>query len=95
MNPYTPQPLDTSKIELSSDLLKLTEVLAKNTHEVWAALRLSEGWQYGKERSDTQKLHPCLVSYEDLPENEKEYDRNTAIETLKVIINLGYKIEKQ
>ena len=28
------------------------------------------------------------------PEKEKEYDRNTAIETIKLIIALGYKIEK-
>lgn len=91
---YIPQPIDTSAIELSADLFELTELLAKNTHEVWAQQRLSEGWKYGAERNDTEKLHPCLVAYEDLPENEKEYDRNTAMETLKVIRKLGFKIER-
>ena len=91
---YTPQPIDTSKIELSSDLLELTEILAKNTHEVWATQRLAQGWKYGAERNDTEKLHPYLVAYEDLPEIEKDYDRKTAIETLKVIKKIGFEIEK-
>jgi hypothetical protein len=91
---YTPHPLDTSKIELSTDLLELTELLARNTHEVWSQQRLAEGWRYGTTRNDTTKKHPCLVAYEDLPESEKEYDRNTAMETLKVIKSLGFKIEK-
>jgi len=91
---YTPQPLDTSRVELSADLLELTELLAKNIHEVWAQQRLADGWRYGDERNDAEKLHPCLVPYEDLPEGEKVYDRNTALETLKVIELLNFKIIK-
>lgn len=84
--------MDTSAIELSDDLLRLRELLAKNTHEVWAQQRFAEGWKYGAARNDERKEHPCLVPYEDLPEAEKEYDRNTAVETLKVIRLLGYEI---
>jgi len=91
---YTPQPLDTGAIELPADLLELTELLARNTHDIWAQQRLAEGWRYGTERNDEQKTHPCLVPYEDLPESEKEYDRNTAMETLKVIVRLGFRVEK-
>ena len=94
MKPYTPQPLDTSHIKLSADLQELTELLAKNTHDIWAAQRLTEGWKYGTTRNDTLKTHPCLVPYEDLPESEKEYDRNTAMETLKVILKIGFRIER-
>ncbi|MDQ4127452.1 MAG: RyR domain-containing protein, partial [Actinomycetota bacterium] len=35
-----------------------------------------------------------LVPYKDLPEEEKEYDRSTAMETLKVMLAMGYRIEK-
>jgi len=91
---YTPQPLDTSKTDLSGDLLELTEMLAKNAHEIWSALRLGEGWKYGKTRNDRLKEHPCLVAYENLPENEKEFDRKMAMGTLKVIKILGYRIDK-
>ena len=93
MKQYNPQPLDTSQIELSAELLELTEFLAKNTHDIWAQQRIAEGWQYGAERNDERKEHPCLIPYEDLPESEKEYDRNTAMETLKVILKLGFRIE--
>ena len=94
MKKYIPQPIDTRDVQLSADLVELTELLALNTHEVWAAQRIAEGWLYGAERNDAEKFHPCLVTYEDLPENEKEYDRNTAMETLKVIVKLGYRIKK-
>ena len=94
MKQYNPQPLDTSDIKLSAGLLELTELLAKNTHDIWAQQRLAEGWKYGATRNDKRKEHPCLVAYEDLPENEKEYDRSTTIETLKVIEKLEFKIEK-
>lgn len=91
---YTPKPINTDDVELSEELLKLTEKLAENTHEVWAVGRISEGWSYGEKRDDINKQTPCLVPYEELDESEKEYDRKTALETLKLIVKLGYKIIK-
>ncbi len=91
---YTPDPIDTSKIILSDDLLELTEKIAENVHEVWAQSRIKEGWTYGEKRDDLKKETPCLIPYSELPEIEKDYDRNTAMETLKLIISLGYKISK-
>jgi ryanodine receptor 2 len=90
---YQPQPIDTSNIELSPEILELTERLAENAHDIWAIQRLSDGWTYGHERNDQQKKHPCLVPYADLHDGEKQYDRNAALETLKAIIALGYRIE--
>ncbi len=92
---YIPQPIDTSDIELPEELNPLLEAMAKNVHEVWAQTRIDQGWQYGPERNDAEKRHPMLISYEDLPEEEKVYDRNTSIETLKLILKLGFKIEKE
>jgi hypothetical protein len=94
MNTYQPQPIDTSKVELSKELQSLTEQLAQNVHEVWSAGRIAEGWQWGEQRDDARKLHPCLVPFDQLPESEKEYDRNTAIQTIKTILQLGYTISK-
>jgi len=91
---YKPDPIDTSHIRLSVDTITLSEILAKNTHDVWAAGRIKEGWIYGDVRDDIKKTHPCLVPYEDLPESEKEYDRATSQETLKVILSLGHVIGK-
>ena len=91
---YQPKPLDTSAVELSASLAALLERLAENTHEVWAATRIAQGWRHGPARDDAAKRHPCLVPYADLPESEKAYDRATAAETLKAIVKLGYRIEE-
>ena len=89
---YTPQPIDTSDVKLPKNLEQLVEQMSKNVHEVWAETRIKQGWTYGKQRNDDLKIHPCLIPYEILPEEEKEYDRNTSISTLKLIIKLGFKI---
>lgn len=91
---YIPNPIDTSEIALDERILQLAELLAKNAHEVWAAERIAQGWKYGPTRKDDTKEHPCLIPYEDLPESEKVYDRNTAMETLKAVCALGYEITK-
>ena len=91
---YTPQPIDTTGVELPKELELLVEQMSKNVHEVWAETRIQQGWTYGEQRNDELKTHPCLVPYEELPEEEKEYDRNTAIGTLKLIMKLGFKICK-
>ena len=92
---YVPQPMDTSDVQLPQELNELVEKMARNVHEVWAQSRISQGWTYGLERSDALKHHPCLVPYEDLPEVEKAYDRDTALGTLKLICKLGFKITKE
>lgn len=94
MKIYEPKPIDTSDIKLSEELIQLTERLAKNTHDVWAQGRIEQGWKYGVKRDDERKETPCLLPYEELPESEKEYDRNTALETIKMIVKLGFRIEK-
>lgn len=92
MPSYFPHPIDTSDVKLSPDLLALAERMAENVHDVWAKTRIDQGWTYGSERDDANKKHPCLVPYNQLPEKEKVYDRNTSIETLKFIIKAGFEI---
>ena len=91
---YKPNPIDTENITLNSDILALSEILAKNTHEVWASKRIADGWSYGDVRNDNKKQHPCIIPYEELTETEKDYDRATSLESLKAIMSLGYKICK-
>ncbi|WP_019503173.1 RyR domain-containing protein [Pleurocapsa sp. PCC 7319] len=90
---YHPQPIDTSEVVIDTEHLKLIELLAKNTHEIWAQQRLADGWQYGPQRDDPLKQHPGLVPYENLPDSEKEYDRRIALEVIKALLALGYRIE--
>jgi hypothetical protein len=91
---YEPRPIETSAVELSGDLLQLTEQLAQNTHDHWAKRRMAEGWTFGAVRDDAAKKHPNLVPYDQLTEAEKEYDRETAMQTLRAMIALGWRIER-
>ena len=90
-----PKPVDTSDISLPEELLALTERIAENVHDVWSAGRIAEGWTYGEKKDAERKTTPLLIPYDQLPENEKDYDRNTAFETIKLIVKMGYRIEKE
>lgn len=80
--------------ELPEELLELVEQMAERVHDVWMEERIHQGWSYGEKRDDVNKKHPCLIPYEELPEEEKIYDRNTSIETLMFVLNKGFKISK-
>ena len=91
---YTPHPIDLNDVKLPEELEALTEHLARNIHEVWAQSRMSQGWTYGEKRNDDLKTHPSLIPYEDLTEQEKQYDRDTALSALKFIVKEGFNITK-
>lgn len=89
---YKPKPADTSAIELTEELKEIAESMARNVHENWAAERMAAGWTYGPQRDDANKKHPCLVPYEQLSEEEKDYDRMTSVETIKFLVSEGFAI---
>lgn len=95
MQSYIPHPIDTNDVELPDEMKQLVEQLARNVHENWALGRINDGWTFGPIRDDTLKQHPCLIEYDELPESEKDYDRHTALETLKLIMKLGWIIKKE
>lgn len=90
---YNPTPVDTSSVTLPSELSDLTEKLAENAHENWSKQRMKDGWTFGEKRDNDAKTHPDLIPYAELSDPEKEYDRITAMETLKTIVSLGHKIQ--
>ena len=54
---YTPQPIDTTGVELPEELEQLVEQMSKTVHEVWAQTRIQQGWTYGEQRNDELKTH--------------------------------------
>jgi len=82
-------------VVIPAELEILREAIAENIHEVWAAGRIKEGWTYGPVRDDKLKKHPDLIPYSDLPDGEKQYDRETAMNTIKLVIKLGYNLIKR
>lgn len=95
MKEYNPKPIDLSDVVLTEDLTELREAIAENAHDIWAETRMKEGWTYGPKRDDDKKQNPCMVPYCDLPESEKEYDREMAMQTIKLMYKLGYELVKR
>lgn len=87
-------PTDLSDISLPSGYEEIREQIAEEIHKRWAAERISQGWKYGDYRDEKMKITNCLVPYNELPEEEKEYDRNTAETAIKLLIKNGYTIKK-
>lgn len=92
---YEPHPLNLDDVPLTDDLQELQEAIAENAHEVWAAARKAEGWTYGPVRNDALKQHPDLIPYSALPDTEKAYDRLMAVNTIKLVKKLGWRIKKE
>ena len=92
---YEPHPIDVDSVPLNGDLEQLQDAIAENAHNVWAKARIKEGWTYGKEFDDEKKEDPTLMPYTALPDSEKEYDRLTAFNTIKLVKKLGFDIVKR
>ena len=92
---YHPAPIDSSAIVLPAELHALTERLAENAHDLWAAQRLTHGWTQSPQSDDARKLYPFLVPYTELLDKQKEFDRIGAMGTLKAILALGYTVTAQ
>ena len=92
---YEPSPIGLDDVELSEDLSELQEAIAENAHEIWAKNRRDQGWSYGSERNDQKKETPDMIPYCNLPESEKLYDREMAMQTLKLVKKLGFEIVKK
>jgi hypothetical protein len=61
------------QIELKGDLL---EKLAAAAHEIFCEGLRKKGYRYGAKTDDEKKIHSSLLSYKELPEEEKEQNRN-------------------
>lgn len=91
---YEPYPICLDDVTLDDDLTELQEAIAENAHEIWAKARTDQGWSYGIERNDQKKETPDMVPYCNLPDSEKLYDREMAMQTLKLVKKLGFEIRK-
>ncbi len=89
-----PDAIDTAGVAIPAELVPRIDQLAAHIHSVWAARRRGEGWTWGPERDDPGLRHPNLVPYAELSDAEKAYDRETAAETIRCLLALGYRIER-
>jgi hypothetical protein len=80
-----------------AELFKFTseeiELMAEMEHERWVEERLLEGWTYATEPKDMKKkTSPALVSWNELPDSEKEKDRNTVRQLPTFLAKAGFQV---
>lgn len=92
-NGYKPCPLDLNTIVLNEKMEELVDLLAENTHNVWAKDRIKQGWTYGLCEDNVNKRSPYLVPYNKVDEHIKKANRDTASETVKTLMAYGYNLE--
>jgi hypothetical protein len=66
--------------------------LAEREHERWMRERRAQGWTYGAVRDNARKLHPAMVPWDDLDEEDKDKDRNAIRATPAILRDAGFQI---
>jgi len=66
----------------------LVEALAENTHNVWAAERISQGWTYGRTEDHLTRRSPHLVPYKLVDDVIKKANVDTASETVRMTYSI-------
>jgi len=87
-----PLPPEIARGRLPEEVEAVLDRLARAVHDAWARERLADGWTLGPRREDATKFHPSLVPFDDLPEEEKKYDRIAAEATLRALYAFGFRI---
>lgn len=68
------------------EVIRNPAITPRDLHEKWKAKKINDGWTYGPEKDATKKTHPCIVDYEDLPEEDRMKD-DVFLSIVKSFIN--------
>jgi len=68
------------------------DLLAEIEHERWIAAKLAGGWRYAAQSDPIQKLSEALLPWDQLPEAQKEKDRDLVRGIPKILAQAGYAI---
>jgi hypothetical protein len=66
--------------------------MAELEHGRWNVDRLRDGWRPGAPRDDGRKIHNCLVTWADLPDDIKHYDRDAVKEFPAILAKVGLEV---
>lgn len=73
----------------------IREEVAASVHDAWTKEKIADGWKAADHRDAVQKLDDRLIPYNELPEEEKKYDRATAEAAIRALLSCGYEITKK
>jgi hypothetical protein len=68
------------------------ERMAELEHGRWNIERLRAGWRFGIPRNNDKKIHDCLVAWEKLPDDIREYDRTSIRAFPEILSKAGLEV---
>lgn len=71
---YTPMWQKSSAINGVAAIARGDVKKPEDSHANWMKLKLEEGWHYGQTKDPEAKTHPCLVPFDELPEDQRVKD---------------------
>lgn len=74
---------------------KEVEILAEMEHGRWNIERVLDGWKFGPEKDVEKKISPYLMSWDGLPEDVKEWDRQTVRKIPEYLARIGFEIRRK
>ncbi|MCL4180056.1 MAG: NUDIX domain-containing protein [Verrucomicrobia bacterium] len=89
-----PTSLPADQIPLPAFTDDEVERMAELEHGRWNVERLSEGWRYARDKDADRKLSPYLVSWNELPEEIKGYDRTAVRAWPKILVQAQLEIRR-
>jgi len=86
---------DLSPLDQAVNDPTIFEKLSEMEHRRWMAERHMDGWRYGPKRDDARKIHPLLVPYEQLPESEKNKDKDMIQNIRNLVASPGWRKQRE
>lgn len=72
--PWAVAPKSQKKSAVEGVINALNGQSAEELHQSWCDFKVADGWKYGSVKDEEAKTHPCLVNYDQLPEEQKLKD---------------------
>lgn len=70
------------------------EELARSEHDRWCSDLRGQGWRWGPAKDAARKLHPSLVPWSELSEEERDKDREPIRALPRMLARVGFAIER-
>lgn len=67
----------------------LVEKMAEAEHGRWNIERIGNGWRFGATRDQENKIHPSIISWRNLDEKSKQWDRNVILRYPAMLAEAG------
>jgi ppGpp synthetase/RelA/SpoT-type nucleotidyltranferase len=80
-----------SRAEFTDDVERMAEL----EHGRWNIERLRDGWRFGTLRDDAKKIHDCLISWQQLPDAIRNYDRNGVRAFPDILARAGFEVYRK